>query len=266
LRLTNRMLRDARHSRTLLAMLNRFFIPGEWIHTHQVTLSGPVVHQISTVLRLAAGACIAVLDNSGAEYAVRITEVKRDRILGEIVGERRCETEARVRLTLFQSLLKREKFEWVLQKCTEVGVARIVPVVTRRTVVRSPRIKADKLARWRSIVREAAEQSGRGLLPVVEEPLTWREGLSKLSGLERTLIAEPHAGVPPLRAVLQQADHLSVAQAGIIIGPEGGFDPDELEQAERAGAVAVGLGPRILRTETAAVVASAIMLYAWGQL
>jgi len=241
--------------------MHRFFISGENLRGGQVVLTGQQAHQIRSVLRMAPGDEIIVLDNTGCEYVVAITDLARQRAAGQVIDKRLAQGEPRTQITLYQALLAREKFEWVLQKCTEVGVTRFVPMVTERSIVRrTDTITPARLARWKTIVTESAEQSGRGRIPQLECPLKFADALAGLGAFDRRLIACPQTTGPTLREILQAGRAESVAIA-LLIGPEGGFSDEEVAAACEKGAVAMSLGKRILRTETAAVVASALILY-----
>ncbi len=244
-----------------LKVMHRFFVSGENLGSGQVVLTGKQAHQIRSVLRMTPSDQIIVLDNTGYEYAVAITDVGRQRVAGRITDKQLAQGEPRTQITLYQALLAREKFEWVLQKCTEVGVTRFVPMVTERSIVRRPQaITLARLARWKSIVTEAAEQSGRGRIPQLERPINFADALAGLGAFDRRLIACPQAGRRTLRELLQAGRTEALAIA-LLIGPEGGFSDEEIAAACEKGAVAMSLGKRILRTETAAVVASAVILY-----
>jgi len=241
--------------------MHRFFISGENLRGGQVVLTGKQAHQIRNVLRMAPGDQIVVLDNAGYEYVVAITNVARQQVLGQVIDKRPVQAEPRTQIMLYQALLARDKFEWVLQKCTEVGVTRFVPMVTERSIVRRPQaITSARLARWKSIVIEAAEQSGRGLIPQLECPVKFADALAGLSVFDQCLIASPQTTGSTLRELLQVA-RPAAASIALLIGPEGGFSDEEIAAACEKGAVAMSLGKRILRTETAAVVASALILY-----
>jgi len=244
-------------------VLHRFFVLPERIQDKEVVL-GEQAHQIRDVLRLEVGERIIVLDNEGAEYEVELTEVRKDEARGQVVEEREATGEPRVRITLYQSILSREKFEWVLQKCTEVGVAGFVPVVTERSVVRDSGIKANRLRRWRRIIQEAAEQSHRGRLPELGTAVRFEDALKGLDGFDMSLIASPGAKGKSLRDCLKGPG--TAGTVALFVGPEGGFTDDEVRQVCGSGAIAFGLGKRILRTETAAVVASSVILYELGGL
>jgi 16S rRNA (uracil1498-N3)-methyltransferase len=244
---------------------NRFFIPASSFAGGQVRLSREQSHQACHVLRLQAGDTITVLDGGGQEYDVTLTAVNPTETVGQITGRRRAAGEPIAQVTLFQSLLAREKFEWVLQKATEVGVTHVVPVLTERSLVRVRRMESGKLDRWRRIVAEAAEQSHRGRIPKLDQVCTFQETMARLRDSDRCLIAAPFREAPALRDTLRG---LAGTQASIalLIGPEGGFTPEEMTQACQRGAVPISLGPRVLRTETAAVVAAALVLYELGEM
>jgi len=235
----------------------------------RVVLQGDVAHQISAVLRMRAGDTIVVLDDSGWEFEVRLTQVGRTEASGEILERRPAGAEPRVRLTLFQSLLKRDSLEWVLQKCTEIGVAAFVPVVSQRTIVSRPQDVSDsKIRRWRRIVVEAAEQSRRGRLPALHPAVRFEQAVAGTGGFDLSLIPWEEEQDAGLRAALaavkgEQRGPLSVA---LFVGPEGGFAGDEVALAKAHGAQPITLGPRILRAETAAVVAASLILYECGEL
>lgn len=244
---------------------NRFFIPASSLENEQVRLSPEQSHQVCHVLRLRPGDTIVVLDDSGLEYDATLTEVCLPQTLGRITGKRQAGGEPATHLVLFQSLLSREKFEWVLQKGTEVGVARFVPVLTERSIIRAKLIEERKLDRWRRIVVEAAEQSHRGRIPEIDQTIGFEPAVSQLADFDRRLIAAPSAEAVTLRDALRGVGRGSVSIA-LMIGPEGGFTQEEVARACDRGALPIHLGSRVLRTETAAVVAAALILYELGDM
>jgi len=247
--------------------MHRFFVSGESLQEEQVVLRGKQAHQIRDVLRLKAGEHIIVLDNQGAEFEVALTAVERNEVKGQVVEKRQAAGEPDVKITLYQSLLSRDKFEWVLQKCTEVGVSRFVPMITQRSLVRDcDSITASKLGRWRRIITEAAEQSHRGRIPELEMPVNLEQGLDELKDVDLALIASPGAEGEGLRSCLRGCGESKQVAVALFIGPEGGFTDSEMERGRAGGAVPFSLGRRILRTETAAVVASSVILYESGEL
>lgn len=242
--------------------MHRFFVSDDNFQGENVVLKGQQAHQIRNVLRMSPGDHIIVLDNQGWEYEVMLEAVGQNEITGQVIEKREATGEPAVRITLYQSLLKQDKFEWVLQKCTEVGVTRFVPLVTQRSVIRGrDAISSKKLGRWRSIITEAAEQSGRGLIPELSPPIDLEGGLAGLGGFKCALIASPETQGVGVRSALRRGDKCAPAAIALFIGPEGGFTQEEVERCRASGAVTISLGRRILRTETAAVVAASLILY-----
>ena len=244
--------------------MNRFFIPQEWIEPDRVRLEEEFGHQIFHVLRLKPQDKVVVLDNTGMEYVVRLTRVDKKRAIGQIEERRVCQAEPSTQMTLFQSMLKREKFEWVLQKSTEVGVARIVPVITTRTLAQKTEIKPGKMIRWKRILREAAEQCGRGKVPELAEPIYLAESLKW--PLDVRLMATLEGDLDSIHESLFQTRSEASPTIGVWIGPEGGFDPEETALAAKTGFSFIRLGQRTLRTETAAIVACTLILHALKEL
>jgi 16S rRNA (uracil1498-N3)-methyltransferase len=245
--------------------MNRFFIPSHWLHGSDVELHDDVAYQLRNVLRMRPGARIVVLDNRGWEYEVALTEVTNNLARGTITDKRPATGEPGISLTLYQCLLKKDNFEWVLQKCTEVGVTTVVPVVSARTIVPLDSVREAKLQRWERIVTEAAEQSGRGALPTIAAPVTFEQALADAAQHDLALIPWEEEQDSTLRDVLagfRATQPINqVASVAIIIGPEGGFESGEIALARQHAACPVTLGPRILRAETAAVAASLIVIY-----
>jgi 16S rRNA (uracil1498-N3)-methyltransferase len=251
--------------------MHRFFLPPQSITPTQVSFPEDTARQIRLVLRLQPGQQVVVLDNQGSEYLVELEEVNANGVAGHIIEQRTAPGEPRIDLTLYMCLTQREKYEWVLQKCTELGVRRFVPVISNRSLVRKKQDTDQKKERWERIIREAAEQCGRGRLPVLEGTLFFDEALTHADG-EPVLKIMPYEGesIESLHNLLEmnspnEAD-LSSMDICILIGPEGGFTDQEVEQARRAGFTRVSLGSRILRMETAAVATTALIMYTWGDL
>lgn len=247
--------------------MHRFFIPQAHGYNVGQTLVLPEepAHQVRHVLRMRPDDQILVLDNQGRQYTVTLEKVTRDVVFGEVTAQAAASGEPSVHLTLYQAWLKRDNFEWILQKGTELGVARFVPVVTRRSVIRETAVKPNKLSRWQRIITEAAEQCGRARLPELAEPLTLEDAFAQA---QRSLAFIPweEAQSGSVRQALATASAASAPEIALFIGPEGGFDPEEVAAAQENGIRPVTLGPRVLRSETAAIVAAALFLYELGQL
>jgi 16S rRNA (uracil1498-N3)-methyltransferase len=191
-------------------------------------------------------------------------EVSSTLVTGEIVSRKLSTTEPKTKLTLLLCLTQREKFEWMLQKCTEVGVTAFVPVISSRSLVQSSREVDGKIERWQRILREAAEQSHRGIVPVLRPPMRFEEAVQSVEWQnDCRLIPWEEENSLDIRTALENNTAQNVT---MIVGPEGGFSEGEVRIAQKAGFVSVSLGPRILRMETAAVVAAALVLYQRGDM
>lgn len=244
---------------------NRFFVSESGFEGDLVRLSTEQAHQVCHVLRLKTGDAIVVLDGAGNEFEATLKTVTGREAVGRIVARHEATGEPTVQITLFQGLLAREKFEWVLQKGTEVGVSRFVPVETQRTLLRARQIDPKKLDRWQRIVTEAAEQSHRGRVPQIEPAIAFAQALARLGESDRALIAATSGQAKRLSEALAPSGG-TVASVAILIGPEGGFSDEETAQTRESGVIPVSLGPRILRTETAAIVAPSLVLFTLGQM
>lgn len=224
--------------------LHRFFVAPAEMAGERFPLPASVAHQVTRVLRLRDGDRLVLLDGSGEQATVRLAGT-------ECVVEERGAAggEPAHRLTVWQALLRGDHLEPVIRHGTEVGVAAFRLVVTERSVARE--ISPRKLERLRAVAREAAEQSERGRVPEVAAPVPLAEALASTSVLLLERAEGPRLSeVPP--------------PASVVIGPEGGFSPEEVAAAERAGMTLAGLGPRILRSETVAVAAAAVILSRTG--
>lgn len=246
-------------------MSHRFFLPPTAWSDGQVHLDAALAHQIAHVLRLRPGAHVVVFDNSGLEYEVELNEVRSDRVTGRVCAQYHVHTEPSVSLSLYAAVLKGDKFEWVLQKGTELGVHCFVPIISERTVVRDPAQIEDKRKRWERIIQEAAEQSGRVRLPILAAPLLLQAAMTQsMAQNDLSLLPSPGLSAP------SPADRLNgrstPSHIGLFIGPEGGFSAAEVTQAQAAGLLSVSLGPRILRAETASIVAVALTMAALREL
>lgn len=239
--------------------MHRFFVNSVQIGTQTVILFDDQARQIADVLRLRVGERIGVLDNLGWLYEVGLTAVHRRQVTGEIVGKTAVDTEPTTHITLYQSILKRDKFEWVLQKGSEIGISRFVPVITERSLAQH--VKDNKYDRWQRILTEAAEQAERGISPELAEACSFAQALAAAQTADLALIAWAREKEARLSALLAPLKQQPAPRIALFTGPEGGFSPAEIEQARQANVRPITLGRRILRTETAAMVATAFILY-----
>lgn len=227
---------------------------------------GPARH-LSRVLRMEAGAPLRVFNGSGGEHEAVIETVRREAVTVRIGAHHAVSSESSLQVTLLQGIARGEKMDLILQKSTELGVTRIVPVAMARSTVRLDAATAHrKQAHWQGVVAGACEQSGRDHVPEVAEPCTFAAAVVAADGALKLLLA-PDAEARGLSALLATrsvgAGPLAVC---LLVGPEGGFDPAEIRVARDAGFEPCRLGPRILRTETAALTALAALQFAAGDL
>lgn len=254
--------------------LHRFFLTGTPLVPQQPVDLSPLAHQLNVVLRMNPHDQILLLDGSGQEFLTEIRHLERKRATGLILSTQPAPPEPACPLTLYQCSLKADKFEWVLQKGVELGVTHFAPVVSARSIVRPAAALLKKYTRWRAIIREAAEQCGRGVLPTLQEPLSWSAALERAAGLRllpwEALLDQPDAGgqADGLGAVLQTHLQQSVRPTAIslLVGPEGGITAEEATAAQQAGWQVISLGPRVLRAETAALAAVTIIMERLGNL
>ncbi len=253
-------------------MTQRFFVQPGSIAQGEVLLGGSQAHQIIAVLRMKAGDHCFVLDNTGWQYEVEVADLKPGEVRARVLSRKLVTTEPRTKITVYQGLLKADRFEYVLQKGTELGVVAFVPTVCERSVAGALDDRSGKTARWNRIIAEAAEQSGRGKLPVLQPATAFPQACSQARGI--SLIPWEEESGRRLRDCLRQLT-LDGASEGkrprpfavnLFVGPEGGFTSDEVETARQHGIVPVTLGPRILRAETAAIAAASAVLYELGDL
>ena len=229
-----------------------------------MTVSGDLAHQISRVLRLRANEEIVLIPadaRDAVEWRVRLVSVEARAVYGVVIAERAGLPEPTCVVTLCPALLKGERFDWLLQKATELGVAAIQPITTAHTIRKIGPDDAHALERWRRIVTEAAEQSGRSRVPTIHGPVRLAELADAVAmpifAAHETVVTQSLTDVLPARA-----DRVALA-----IGPEGGFADDEVQRlVAGAAAIAVSLGPRILRAETAAITAVTLAMAATNNL
>ena len=241
--------------------MHRFFIQHSQIQGSRLYVEGPDVNHIKNVLRMKRGDQVMVSDGEGMQYLCALESFADGLVWFEIVDTWKENRELSSKLYLFQGLPKSDKMELIIQKATELGVYEVVPVVTGRTVVRLDEKKAQKkTARWNAIAESAAKQSGRSRIPRVREAMTFSEALASAGELDVLLI--PYEKAEGMEATRQVIEGIRPGQSvGIFIGPEGGFEESEVEQAVALGAAPVTLGRRILRTETAGFVVLSMLLY-----
>ena len=237
----------------------KFFVSRENIGDSTVLISGADANHISRVLRMHEGYALCVCDGNGMDYDCEISEISGDTVSLKIKNQRLCDAEPSISITLFMALPKSDKMEYVIQKCVELGVVRIVPFSSSRCVVKlSDKDKAKKTDRWQKIAESAAKQSGRGIIPKVSEPISWRELCAAAGEFDLSLFCYECEEENSLKSELSKSEFKKVC---VVVGPEGGFDKAEVSDAVSAGFKSVSLGKRILRCETAPGCAVCAILY-----
>ncbi len=248
-------------------MTRRFYVEPPALAADRIEVPEALAHRLSRVLRLHVGDEIALFDGAGDEVRVRLDEVTDRRVVAAVVERYEAPPEPHTRLRLYQSITKGERFEWLLEKGTEIGVASFVPLLAARAVVKTA-AEGNRMDRWRRIVVEAAEQCGRGAVPSVEAPQPFADALASAPGLLVVPYESAGPNAPNVRAAIDaDVDALfALGEVSLFIGPEGGYEESEIEQATAAGAKIVSLGDRVMRSETAGLVAATLVMDVIGEL
>ena len=233
----------------------RFFIE----YTPEVgsvaVIEGGDARHIGGALRMTPGEALTLCDGKGTDYACTITAVEKERVTLSVDAAAPSTSEPSLAVTLYMGLPKGDKMELIIQKAVELGVTAIVPVATARCIVKlDGKDAAKKQVRWQKIAAEAAGQSGRGIIPVVEMPISWKEALARFETTKTLLCYE--GGGAPIGKLISPAD----TAVSLVVGPEGGFDAAEVEAVTAVGGKIATLGPRILRCETAPLAAIAVLM------
>jgi len=241
--------------------MSRFFVPEESVQGNGIIVTGKEAHHILDVMRLAVGDAVVAFDGTGREFAGVIRETGPKSLRIEITSTRAALSPSGVRISLFQSIPKKEKMEYIIEKATELGVAEIVPLMTARTIIRWDEAKRDKAAdRWKKIAREASKQCGRSDVPMITEITGFRDAFLRIKRYDRALIAALSDKTMPLKKALAEFTKGSIA---VFIGPEGDFTAQEVEIATQYGCLPISLGSRILKSDTAGLALLAILTHTY---
>ena len=239
----------------------RFFVETDQISDKDIVITGTDVNHIRNVLRMTPGEEVTVSDGQGMDYFCRIAELTKEEVRLDIVDSWHSFVELPTKIYLFQGLPKNDKMELIIQKAVELGAFSIIPVETKRCVVKLDVKKAaKKVVRWQQIAESAAKQSKRMLIPEIHEVMTYKQALEFAKQLDVKLIPyELAKGMKETREILSEIK--PEQSVGIFIGPEGGFEEEEVAKALEAGAHAITLGRRILRTETAGLAILSVLMF-----
>lgn len=241
----------------------KYFTEPENIKDGFIEIFSDEAKHILNVMRMEIGDTLTICDGQSNDYLCRICETGKNCLKAKIEETTKGESEPKTKITLYQGLPKSDKMELIIQKCVEIGVCRIVPVITERAIVKIEKgAKEDKKTeRWQKIAESAAKQSGRGIIPAVERPMKFKDAIEEAVKNGEAIIPYENEKDRGLKEFVKNSKAENI---GIFIGPEGGFDTKEIEFAVENGVMSVTLGKRILRTETAGIVTSAIVLYELG--
>lgn len=238
-----------------------FFVTPEQVGEEEIRLTGPDVNHMKNVLRMKPREEILISNGIDRDYLCRISEMTSEQVTARILSVQEETTELPARLYLFQGLPKSDKMELIIQKAVELGVYQVIPVETRRTIVKLDAKKEEsRVKRWNAIAESAAKQSKRLIIPEVTGVMTLAEAFAYAEGFDRNLIPYEHQeGMAGTKAELAQIS--PGMRIGIFIGPEGGFDDSEIQMARKQGIRPITLGKRILRTETAGLAALSVLMF-----
>lgn len=244
-----------------------FFVEPEQVSGQEVLITGNDVNHIKNVLRMKAGEEVLISDGAGLDMHCKITEITSEEVRCQILDTESARSESPVKFYLFQGLPKSDKLEHIIQKSVELGVYKIIPVETMRSVVRYDQKKQkSKQERWQKIAESAAKQSNRGIIPEVKEILGFDAALDyakTMDGNGLDLILIPYENYKDMQTTKEVIAKIAPGmRVGIFIGPEGGFDAKEVEKAMEASAIPISLGNRILRTETAPLMLLSVLTFA----
>ncbi|MCR5791756.1 MAG: 16S rRNA (uracil(1498)-N(3))-methyltransferase [Lachnospiraceae bacterium] len=238
-----------------------FYVESSQITEDEIRITGKDVNHIKNVLRMTKGERMVICDGEGRDYYCTLKDIGSKEVVAHIESMNATESELPAKLYLFQGLPKKDKMELIIQKAVELGAYEIIPVAMKRCVakIEDKKKEARKLERWQSIAESAAKQSGRGFIPKVQGVLSYKEALKYAGELETVILPyELAKDMNKTKEVLAKCcTHHSI---GIFIGPEGGFDDAEIEEALQLGFETVSLGKRILRTETAGLAILSVLM------
>ena len=241
--------------------MQHFFVTPDQVKGDLIFVEGSDVNHMKNVLRMRIGEEVTISDGNNRQYLCEIREYENEEAVLHIVEEVSADTELPSKIYLFQGLPKQDKMELIVQKCVELGCHCVVPVATKRCVVKLDDKKAKKkIERWQQIAESAAKQAGRGVIPEVQDVMSFKEALKYAKELDVVLI--PYELAEGMKETKQIIEGIKPGQSvGIFIGPEGGFEREEVETAIREGAKAITLGKRILRTETAGLTTLSVLMF-----
>lgn len=247
--------------------MHKFFVDNSKIAGNVCTIEGDDVKHIYKVLRLKEGDKVNINNCNGIEYFGEILEVNKKEVKVNLIEKVELNNESPLEVHLFQGLPKAAKMDLIAQKCTELGISQITPIITERVVVKGNETSEfKKVDRWNRIALEACKQSKRSIIPSINQPIEFEELMEVIKEFDLVVVPYENQENQGMRYVKKQVEGKEINRVAIIIGPEGGFEESEIEELKGAGSYIITLGPRILRTETAGFVALSLIMYELGDL
>lgn len=245
------------------SVMPRFFVENESILSDKIVIGGEDAKHISLSLRAKVGEKFTACDGRGTDYECEISDITKNEVTLSILEKKKSAAEPDVEVTLYQALVKSDKFDFIVQKCTELGVSRIVPVLTDRCISRpDDGSLSKKIARWNKIAKEAAMQSGRGIVPNVSDAVDFDTAIDRIKESGCGFLCYETCPHVPIDEIYEKCGgRNAVKSAAFLVGPEGGISENEAARTVQKGVYLASLGPRILRAETAPLcVMSSLML------
>lgn len=248
--------------------MTRIFLPPENLTAKQIRITGDQARHLGTVLRVQPNDILTIFDGLGHRYTCKIVTAQKKEILVELIRKEPCSAESPLAITLAQGIPKGEKMDLIVQKSTELGVTKIIPLYTEHSQVRH----TEKIERWRKIALSAAQQSGREKIPEISEPLDFKKFLLSLQTGSIVSKGQSHTGILFFEGHRERGlgdilkEFRNKKELSLLIGPEGGFSRDEVYSAVHHGFIQASLGPRIIRSETAPITAISIIQYELGDM
>ena len=246
--------------------MHKFFVDQSCIDGNLVNIQGDDVKHIYKVLRLKSGDKVNINNCLGEEFLAQIKDVSKTNVLCEIIKKTDTNNESPLKIHLYQGLPKATKMDLIIQKATELGVMGITPIITERVVIKNEFKEFKKIDRWNKIALEACKQSKRTIIPKVNEPVEFSALLGEADRYDLIIVPYENKEDFGIKAMLSKLKGKKIKNVAIVIGPEGGFEEEEIEKLSSLGSEIVTLGPRILRTETAGFVSASLLLYELGDI
>lgn len=246
--------------------MHKFFVPEASFSDGFVNIEGEDVKHIYRVLRLKEGEKININNCLGTEFLSEIVTISKTNVNCKILGKVDINNESPIQISLYQGLPKAAKMDLIVQKATELGVMSVTPIITERVVVKNEIGEYKKIDRWNRIALEACKQSKRTIIPKVNSVIDFQKLTEQLKNVDLVIVPYENQEEIGLKNVMQKLDKNKIKTVAIIIGPEGGFEKEEIEAFKKLGGHIVTLGPRILRTETAGFVCASLLMYELGDI